>query len=107
MSDSASTRPATRAGDVTCRRDGVELNRRNLAARTGTASDPAPVRIAHLGLGAFHRAHQAWYTDVADEANEWGIAAFTGRSRQAAEELAAKMGSTRCSSVRPTVTRSR
>ncbi len=72
--------------------DGVELNRRNLAARTGTASEPAPVRIAHLGLGAFHRAHQAWYTDVADEANEWGIAAFTGRSPQAAEEIAAQDG---------------
>ena len=23
-----------------------------------------PVRIVHLGLGAFHRAHQAWYTQV-------------------------------------------
>ena len=50
------------------------------------------MRIAHLGLGAFHRAHQAWYTDVADEANEWGIAAFTGRSPQAAEEIAAQDG---------------
>lgn len=72
--------------------DGRDLNRRNLAARTGTASQPAPVRIAHLGLGAFHRAHQAWYTDVADEANEWGIAAFTGRSPLAAEEIAAQDG---------------
>ena len=27
----------------------------------------APVRIAHLGLGNFHRAHQAWYTQLANE----------------------------------------
>ena len=91
MSDSPTTRRAAGVADVPAA-DGVELNRRNLAARTGTVSEPAPVRIAHLGLGAFHRAHQAWYTDVADEANEWGIAAFTGRSPQAAEEIAAQDG---------------
>ena len=44
----------------------------------------------HLGLGAFHRAHQAWYTDRADAG--WGIAAFTGRSPTAAEALAAQDG---------------
>ncbi|MFR9730665.1 mannitol dehydrogenase family protein [Saccharopolyspora sp. MS10] len=38
---------------------------------------PAPVRAVHLGLGGFHRAHQAWYT-AADP--EWGIAAYTFRS---------------------------
>ena len=91
MSDSPTTRRAAGVADVPAA-DGVELNRRNLAARTGTVSEPAPVRIAHLGLGAFHRAHQAWYTDVVDEANEWGIAAFTGRSPQAAEEIAAQDG---------------
>ena len=47
----------------------------------------APVRIVHLGLGAFHRAHQAWYTARADDAGEWGIAAFTGRRPDAAEAL--------------------
>lgn len=47
----------------------------------------APVRIVHLGLGAFHRAHQAWYTARADPDREWGIAAFTGRSPEAAETL--------------------
>lgn len=50
----------------------------------------APVRLAHLGLGAFHRAHQAWYTAVAPDRNEWGIAAFTGRSPQAADDLRAQ-----------------
>lgn len=57
------------------------------------------VRIAHLGLGHFHRAHQAWYTQRADEratdaasSGGWGIAAFTGRSPRAAEALAAQDG---------------
>lgn len=40
----------------------------------------APVRIVHLGVGNFFRAHQAWYTEHATDAAEWGIAAFTGRS---------------------------
>lgn len=70
----------------------VDLSRRAASARGEAAVDAAPVRIAHLGLGAFHRAHQAWYTDVADEANEWGIAAFTGRSATAADELQAQDG---------------
>lgn len=50
-----------------------------------------PVRLAHLGLGAFHRAHQAWYTQRANDAGgDWGIAAFTGRSPAAAELLHAQ-----------------
>jgi fructuronate reductase len=36
------------------------------------------VRIVHVGPGAFHRAHQAWYTDRAGD--DWGIAAVTARS---------------------------
>jgi len=52
----------------------------------------APVRIVHLGLGAFHRAHQAWYTDAVDADREWGIAAFTGRSPDAATTLRAQGG---------------
>lgn len=68
------------------------LDRTSAAERTGRSFGRAPVRIAHLGLGAFHRAHQAWYTDAVDEANEWGIRAFTGRSATAAEELAAQDG---------------
>ncbi|MGO4533507.1 mannitol dehydrogenase family protein [Leifsonia sp. 2MCAF36] len=49
-----------------------------------------PVRIVHLGLGAFHRSHQAWYTAHAADADQWGIAAFTGRRPDAAEVLAAQ-----------------
>jgi fructuronate reductase len=55
--------------------------------RRSRGSATPPVRIVHLGLGAFHRAHQAWYTDVVDIEREWGIAAFTGRSPIAAREL--------------------
>ena len=47
----------------------------------------APVRIVHLGLGNFFRAHQAWYTDRAPDAAEWGIAAFSGRSAELAGRL--------------------
>ena len=47
----------------------------------------APVRIVHLGLGNFHRAHQAWYTSHASDAADWGIAAFTGRRAEAAQAL--------------------
>lgn len=51
-----------------------------------------PVRIVHLGLGAFHRAHQAWYTAHATDAAEWGIAAFTGRTPDAARLLGEQDG---------------
>jgi fructuronate reductase len=44
--------------------------------RDGRAAPP--VRLVHLGLGNFFRAHPAWYTAAASD--EWGIAAFTGRS---------------------------
>lgn len=40
----------------------------------------APVRIVHLGLGYFFRAHTTWYTEHASDADQWGIAAFSGRS---------------------------
>jgi fructuronate reductase len=52
----------------------------------------APVRLVHLGLGNFHRAHQAWYTANASDAADWGIAAFTGRRPDIAEALAPQDG---------------
>ena len=39
----------------------------------------APVRLVHLGLGSFFRAHPCWYTGHAPDAAQWGFAAFTGR----------------------------
>ncbi|WP_372593073.1 mannitol dehydrogenase family protein [Actinotalea sp.] len=47
-----------------------------------------PVRHVHLGLGNFFRAHQAWFTTHAPEADDWGIAAFTGRSDEHSDALA-------------------
>ncbi len=52
----------------------------------------APVRAVHLGLGNFFRAHQAWYTEHAPDSDEWGIAAFTGRSPGLAARLRAQDG---------------
>ncbi len=51
-----------------------------------------PVRIVHLGLGGFFRAHQAWYTGAAPDAADWGIAAFTGRSPKLADQLSRQDG---------------
>lgn len=51
---------------------------------------PAPTRIIHLGLGNFMRAHQAWYTEHASNASDWGIAAFTGRSSALVDTLSAQ-----------------
>ena len=75
---------------------------------TGTSTDrrlsrdhdgrpAAPVRIAHLGTGNFFRAHQAWYTEHAPDAAQWGIAAFSGRMSsgnrgRTAQALAAQDG---------------
>jgi fructuronate reductase len=52
----------------------------------------APVRMVHLGLGNFFRAHQAWYTEHAPDADAWGIAAFPGRGSGVAPDLAAQDG---------------
>jgi len=57
-------------------------------SRGGRAAPP--VRLVHLGLGNFFRAHQAWYTDRAGD--DWGIAAFSGRSAELADALRAQDG---------------
>lgn len=51
-----------------------------------------PVRIIHLGIGAFARAHQVWYTANASDSQDWGVAAFTGRSPRMADLLSAQDG---------------
>ena len=63
-----------------------------LSRSSGLGRPAAPVRIAHLGVGNFFRAHQAWYTDQAPDAADWGIAAFTGRSTAMADALAPQDG---------------
>ncbi|MBO9519864.1 MAG: mannitol dehydrogenase family protein [Porphyrobacter sp.] len=47
------------------------------------------IGIVHFGLGAFHRAHQAWYTDLCMDEGErgWGICGVSLRSPTVAEQL--------------------
>ena len=63
-----------------------------LSRAAGHGRPAAPVRLVHLGLGNFFRAHQAWYTDRAPDAGDWGIAAFTGRRAELADALNAQEG---------------
>ncbi len=63
------------------------LTRAALGELDASVATAPPIRIVHIGLGAFHRAHQAWYTANAADSAEWGIAAFTGRSAVTAEQL--------------------
>lgn len=63
--------------------------------RLDRSSHPAaarPVRIVHIGIGNFSRAHQAWYTMRSDQDAEWGVCAFTGRRADAAEALQPQQG---------------
>jgi fructuronate reductase len=70
----------------------MKLNRANLATMNHVETTRATERIVHIGLGAFHRAHQAWYTSRVDREQNWGIVAFTGRSIEAAEKLSTQDG---------------
>ncbi|GEK20343.1 mannitol dehydrogenase family protein [Cellulomonas xylanilytica] len=61
------------------------------------AVDPADVSVGlvHLGLGAFHRAHQAVFTEDAAAAtgeNRWGILGVTQRSARVVDQLAPQDG---------------
>lgn len=66
-----------------------------LASLPGDISVPSYDReaqgigIVHFGIGAFHRAHQAWYTDLALNAGErgWAISGVSLRSASVAEQL--------------------
>ncbi len=61
----------------------------------GLASAGSTVGIVHLGVGAFHRAHQAVYTEDAALAtgdDSWGICAVTGRSAAVRDQLAPQDG---------------
>ena len=51
------------------------------------AYDPATtgIGIVHIGPGAFFRAHQAWYTDLALKyGGDWGISVVSMRSNDLA-----------------------
>ncbi len=62
----------------------------NTLNRTNHPAPTPPVRLVHLGLGAFHRAHQVWYTQHADPG--WGYASFTGRSARMSDLLSSQDG---------------
>ncbi|MFZ1995916.1 MAG: mannitol dehydrogenase family protein [Solirubrobacteraceae bacterium] len=76
--------------------------RLNLATLERLPRDLAPlvdpralkVGIVHLGIGAFHRAHQAVYTEaaIAAEGGDWGICGVTQRSAEVVEQLAPQDG---------------
>ena len=67
-----------------------------LPAEAGPLVRPGEVGagIVHLGLGAFHRAHQAVYTEAAIAAagGDWGIVAVAPRRRQLVDTIAAQGG---------------
>lgn len=65
---------------------------RAAVAEAGHPLPAPPVRIVHLGVGAFHRSHQAWYTSRATDGADWGIAAFTGRDDAVARRLTPQDG---------------
>ena len=52
------------------------------------------VGIVHFGIGAFHRAHQAWYTDLAMDAGcrDWAITGVSLRSAEVAEQMNPQQG---------------
>jgi fructuronate reductase len=58
-------------------------------ARPGYDRAAQAVGIVHLGIGAFHRAHQAWYTDRAMDAGDrdWAICGVSLRSSDVAAQM--------------------
>ena len=65
------------------------------AAVARPAYDPRSVAIGivHLGLGAFHRAHQAFYTDaLLARDSRWGICGVSLQTATAREQLAPQDG---------------
>ncbi|WP_369030080.1 mannitol dehydrogenase family protein [Streptomyces adonidis] len=65
-----------------------------LAPQARPAVDPAELRtrVVHFGLGAFHRAHQAVYTEnaAARSGEPWGITAVAPRSADTVRALRAQ-----------------
>ena len=57
------------------------VNAPRLSRSAGAGPRRRPVRLLHLGLGNFFRAHPGWYTAHATDAADarWGFAAFTGQ----------------------------
>lgn len=60
----------------------------------GYDRDAQAVGIVHFGIGAFHRAHQAWYTDRAMSAGDrnWAITGVSLRSGDVAHQMSPQEG---------------
>ena len=66
------------------------LHRDNVPVGIDTPVMPTAVGIVHLGIGAFHRAHQAVYTEraaIATGDTSWGILGVTQRSARVRDQL--------------------
>lgn len=65
---------------------------RRTTGTTGIPPRPSGAGILHLGLGSFHRAHQAVYTAAAMAADggDWGIIGAASRSRTVVDALHAQ-----------------
>ncbi|WP_425038705.1 mannitol dehydrogenase family protein [Primorskyibacter sp. S187A] len=76
------------------------LGARSIASLPDTAATPSydraacGVGIVHLGLGAFHKAHQAFYTDaaMAAQGGDWKIIGVSMRNAQIATDFNAQDG---------------
>ncbi|MBN0038582.1 mannitol dehydrogenase family protein [Cellulosimicrobium cellulans] len=55
-------------------------------------AEPSATGIVHLGLGNFHRAHQAVYTAIAQRAEpgDWGVLGVANRSRHVVDAMRAQ-----------------
>lgn len=58
----------------------------------GSAASTPPAGVLHLGLGNFHRAHQAVYTAAAlrSAGGDWGIVGVASRSRSVVDAMLAQ-----------------
>jgi fructuronate reductase len=77
---------AARRGDVNAGAGAAE----RLSLATWPRAVPSDVRIVHLGIGAFHRAHQALYTE--DAGDGWGGCGVSQRSRDVIDRLSPQDG---------------
>ncbi|WP_238439584.1 mannitol dehydrogenase family protein [Microbacterium sp. JZ31] len=71
---------------------GAPVLRRSTPATAAPLVTPTGAGILHLGLGSFHRAHQAVYTAaaLAADGGDWGIVGVASRSRSIVEALHAQ-----------------
>ncbi len=87
---------AARRGDVTPRPRLDLATLEHLPREVAPRVNPCalPVGIVHLGIGAFHRAHQAVYTEdaIAAEAGDWGICGVSQRSPAVVQQLTPQDG---------------